>query len=388
MKDYKTALRGKFLKYEKRYAGRERLVALRLGIWNLQYALTSWRFSRHPHRSKALKIGLALSGGLGDYLVALNYVAHLERFLEGIPTRIELMTESKKRGLLQNLSGREVGNLSGRDHYFAYDLFLSLRRFPKVEWVDRKRIDRFPRLSELVTLYEDFERSRSSIFVPFHYNDSVANQHSVCENKIRFQQPDIGGRLGIGLDYIAPIPLPPDEDEVLRRLGLPEKFITINRGVDVTNLSPDNVKMWPLEYYNALIPMIKAKFPGVPIVQLGSSIERSPLMSGIDRNLVGETSLDDLKVILKRSFLHFDGEGGMVHLRHALKGGESIVFFGPTCREFYGYPENLNLRADLCSWCEWVHDDWNGVCLRSGGKAACMLALTPEDVMKEVNARW
>ena len=49
----------------------------------------------------------------------------------------------------------------------------------------------------------------------------------------------------------------------------------------------------------------------------------------------------------------------MVHARHFLGGGTSVVLFGPTDERFYGYPENVNLSRRFCPFaCELIDDDW------------------------------
>ena len=100
--------------------------------------------------------------------------------------------------------------------------------------------------------------------------------------------------------------------------------------------------------------MIHDEFPSLSIVQVGRENPESDLV-GTDIDLRDQTSFEELKVILKQSALHIDGECGMVHLNHAL-GGRSAVLFGPTNMDFVGYPENINVKAkDACPlWCEWV----------------------------------
>lgn len=84
--------------------------------------------------------------------------------------------------------------------------------------------------------------------------------------------------------------------------------------------------------------------------------------------------------------MHIDTEGGLVHLRHALGGGPSVVLFGPTSPQVYGYKENLNLRSDKCSVpCEWVVDDWLTRCPRRTDKHLCMCSLSPEYVAEQIN---
>ena len=108
-------------------------------------------------------------------------------------------------------------------------------------------------------------------------------------------------------------------------------------------------------------------------------------MSEIDINLIEKTSLPDLAGLLQNARLHIDCEGGLVHFRHALRGGKSIVIFGPTSPEFFGYSENINLRSSACPIpCEWLVKNWQDNCLRNSSKKSCMLNLHPEHVISEL----
>jgi len=166
---------------------------------------------------------------------------------------------------------------------------------------------------------------------------------------------------------------------ILKNTGLENRtYITVQRGVDETCQSRKSTKLWPKTYYDELIRRIHAEFPSLAIVQVGRENPESDLV-GVDIDLRGKTGFEELKIVLKQSALHIDGECGMVHLTHAL-GGRSAVFFGPTSIDFFGYPENINVKAkDACpSWCEWVTDDWQAQCLRGFDVPPCMERLTPE----------
>ncbi|WP_428073006.1 glycosyltransferase family 9 protein [Candidatus Avelusimicrobium faecicola] len=106
-------------------------------------------------------------------------------------------------------------------------------------------------------------------------------------------------------------------------------------------------------------------------------------LGNADKNLAGKTSLEEIKVILKHAFLHIDSEGGLVHLRHALKGGASCVFYGPTSPQVYGYSENISLCSNVCPiYCECYSRTWQKKCLR--GKRICMESITPQYALDKI----
>ncbi len=63
--------------------------------------------------------------------------------------------------------------------------------------------------------------------------------------------------------------------------------------------------------------------------------------------------------------------------------GQSIVLFGPTSKDIYGYDENINIKGNGCSsWCEWFTDDWHKKCLRGFEDAPCMTSIKPKTVLE------
>ena len=78
----------------------------------------------------------------------------------------------------------------------------------------------------------------------------------------------------------------------------------------------------------------------------------------------------------------------MIFLRHFLQGGVSVVLFGPTDINFFGYTENLNLSASLCDQpCEWIVKNWMEKCVKTGNEAECMRLLNPEKVFNTICER-
>ncbi len=383
--DYYVELNRKIAKYRALYGADFQKTAFRLAIWTARSAFR--RVAVKSERDeKALNVGFYFTGGLGDYLIAANYFGYLKRFVGDAPVKFSLFAETLGAARAAFVDPIDVRPFEPRH----FDLFISMMRFPLVERADRARIERFcPKLTALIDAYQAFEAEQPLIFARQPLGDGIANALSVVRGELRLQQPDVGGILGMGTDFDVEIPAPTDEDAILRKFGLDGKtFVTLNRGIDSSAKSAESTKMWPLDYYVRLVADLKRAFPERTFVQLGVSPERSPRIAGVDVDLVGKTNLDEVKILLKRAESHIDGEGGMTHLRRALKGGPSVVLFGPTEPALYGYPQNLNLRAPYCRACEWAAPNWSAVCPRTGGKAECMARLTPEFVVEKIVEFW
>lgn len=337
-----------------------------------------------------LNVAFKLTGGLGDLLISANYLEVLHGKLNSNQVRFHIyahrdikIARAVFKGLAYVASLHTIDEI--RDDCKDFDLFAEIQRYPFIRFQDRRRIYRYaPFLIEMIFLWERFRVENSRFWLRSPWFDGQ-NQIEVVNGRKRIQQPDVYGRLGIGEDYQANILIEQNEDVKLSQLNLEkEKYITVHRGVDA-KIDKDSNKLWPLQYYNLLIEYIKKNFPEYKIVQLGVNEKRCPEFKNVDLYLAGKTTLDDIKVILKHSKVHIDGEGGFVHLRNALHGGPSLVFFGPTSDKFYGYSQNLNMRGKGCPsehGCEWVRPDWQKRCVGNFTRNECLYSLSPETAFK------
>lgn len=177
------------------------------------------------------------------------------------------------------------------------------------------------------------------------------------------------------------------ESRLLNQWGLhPGEYITLQRGAYPTLNVKEVPKIWPVAYYEELVRLLKKCFPEKKIVQLGESKERCCEIRGVDLSLVGETDWEDLKVLLKNAWLHIDGECGMVHLRKMLHGGPSVVMFGPTSIDFYGYDGNINIASDACPhWCCKLTESAAERCLLKGEDInRCIHSIQPVHILDRI----
>jgi ADP-heptose:LPS heptosyltransferase len=135
--------------------------------------------------------------------------------------------------------------------------------------------------------------------------------------------------------------------------------------------------------------MFKNCYPDYKVVLVGEEYEKTDEITSQDIDLSGQTNFEELKTLLFHSALHVDTEGGLVHLRHAIKGGKSVVLFGSTDEDFFGYSENINIRTKACPMsCEWMTINWAVDCINKKEPFVCMESITPEMVLKEIKNEW
>jgi ADP-heptose:LPS heptosyltransferase len=187
-------------------------------------------------------------------------------------------------------------------------------------------------------------------------------------------------------------PLFPDNSDasnIMRKYNLEKNmYILLNRDVDAS-FTMQHPKLWPIEYYDRLIRLMKNKNPKLKMIQVGVR-RHNNTMTEIDYDLTGKTSLTEIKTILKNSRFLISGEGGLVHVMN-FTGGRSVVLFGPTDEKYFGYKDNLECvnRGECEEACNYIHEDyWRG-CMKGSVPSKCMKNLTPEFVFDRITTyQW
>ena len=390
-------LQEKLIHLQEKYSHRPRYCAWRMAFISLR-ALTKRFDGKVDSLSRCWgkqrdypAIVFSVKGGMGDLLLANNYIYCVRKYLNDANFNFKICYHALP--LLQAFCFPDVETGTKLDKMSGV-LKVELNRFPRVLAGDRKKLSQYsPRLGHLLVTWDNFFKHNRKFFDFMPQTDGLGNHYTQLLGAKRISQADIGGVLNMDEEYKAPIPMPSSgkERDILTKFGLNgDPFVTVQRGQGlVTNTSTNN-KLWPVEYYNTLVGLIKHQGPRYKIVQLGTSREGfNEDFEGADTNLRGKTNLEEIKVILKHSKLHIDCEGGLVHLRHALHAGPSVVLFGPTSPEVYGYKENLNLHSSACKYpCEWVTNDWLSRCARRKDKNCCMKKLEPQFVFEQINKRF
>ncbi|MDR1943048.1 MAG: hypothetical protein LBQ04_02910 [Endomicrobium sp.] len=383
--DYFKKLNNKINKYKAKYGNDQKKVAIRMAWWSLIYFIKGQEVKTIDHSQesqKFLRIGIAEGGGFGDNLFQLTYIKEIRKMFD-MPVIIDFYCLSYTA--FQNFPFIDNCYEYPSSHHKMdlYDVYIISRRFYTIHKFNEEKTKFFSK--EFYDFCKDCKNLTDRVFL-LGGTDNLFEQYALLFNKNRLEHPNVHGLLPI--TRYTPKYCQWDEKNfnILNQLKIENvRYITICRAVNSKHKN-SNPKLWPLHYYNQLIYKIKKHYPYIKIVQVGLS-DKFGLMEGVDICLVGKTSLDQIKVILKYSLLHIDGEGGLVHLKNFLNG-RSLVLFGPTNPEVFGYEENINLRSSVCKrCCEWVTRDWFNACLRDldAQYPLCMKALTPDIVFDSFN---
>lgn len=178
----------------------------------------------------------------------------------------------------------------------------------------------------------------------------------------------------LGYETRIPFRIKPGDDR--------QKIITVHDGFDVNSKSlvtkDRSTKQWNMEAWGELTHKLKQEFPKYLIIQLGSKTSR--VIPGTDECMIGKTTLTQAFDLLHKSAVHIDGDSGLVHAAARL-ATPSVVMWGSTPPEFYGYAQNMNIRSDVCARaCYGVQSTWMNDCAIGHATPLCMDEISVERV--------
>lgn len=318
-------------------------------------------------------------GGIGDAIMDTHFIKTIAS-MGRMPIQIDFYCRSYKQ-----FTGfpflRAAYPYSSYIDASRYDLVLTGHRFMIVSFMDEEKVSAYaPTLLEYCL--DSWKLASEQLSNDF--NNYRFTKYALMKGKNRLEQCDINNILPYSVKAPRYMPLAEDTLDTLDRLGLPHrKYIVINRAVD-GKFGEGHPKLWPMERYNELVRKIKEKHD-VMVVQIGDS-DAFGEIEGVDLNLVGQTSFEECKVILKNALLLVCSEGGLVHMNRWLYN-RSVVVFGPTLPEVFGYDSNINIRGTGCAdYCENLTSTWSQGCIKGFEEPPCICGVTADMVYEAVDS--
>jgi hypothetical protein len=338
-----------------------------------------WRRSQPRPPGSALSVMVVVSGGLGDLVIIGRFLRDLAATVEPFAFDVFTATPDLASWVFAGIPGfggaylDVMQDVSGS----SYDIRLFLNQlaivhYESVQWRQLKKAKRF---LEVVMEMGKVRRQGLEPYVQYHPRmDNGLARLAVYRGRSRrdflhyMAGLEYGGdRLNIEAD-----------DTIIERLRLVGKpYITVHNGFDTNFVISGQraTKCYP--HFADAVSRIKAARPDLTIIQIGTVT--SDAVESVDLNLIGKTNLKEVAGLLKKSILHLDNEGGLVHLS-ASYGGRCLVVFGPTPSDYFGYPDNINVDPVTCGGCWWIDELWMNRCIRGHENPACVYDQPPERV--------
>jgi ADP-heptose:LPS heptosyltransferase len=356
-------------------------------LWALRRYLMPWRLVAEARRLEAIRsegrlaIAITVSGGLGDLIVIARCVRDLAAEVEPFSFDVFAPSPGLAQWVFTAVPGFEhaypdtLDDISGQ----AYDLRLRMNQAVVVvqESIRWARLREAPRM--LNSVREMILSRRRRGLEPYIVNhprlDNGLARKVVYANRSR---NDFLHSM-VGIDYAGDQLAIGSDDTALERFGLTGRnFVTVHNGFDTNFVIAGQraTKCYP--HFAEVATGLKAARPDLIVVQIGTTT--SDPMPGVDLNLIGQTSLREVAGLLRATALHLDNEGGLVHLA-ACYGRRSLVVFGPTPSDYFGYPHNINVDPVRCGGCWWIDELWMDRCPRGMAQPECMFTQPPERIV-------
>ena len=288
---------------------------------------------------------------------------------------MEITYISKYRNIFEYVYCVDVSNSSCCENKF--DLFMKNCHVPLIVYWNPQKLEKIaPLLHSYILSVISFRQRYYGVID----GDKLWHLARVI-NKKRYNICDFEDKLGVLEPNNELISVPKNENEILKKFGLIKgKYIVVNRDVDI-NSNLNNFKLWPIENYNILLEMLRKRFD-FKTVRLGARDNKDIILT-VDKDLAGQTRLNELLVILKNAIMLISSEGGLVHLNHFI-GGISAVVYGPTDEKYFGYEGDIICvnRLPCRLPCQFISEDEN--CPLKSGIPQCMLNVTPQMVYQKI----
>lgn len=333
-------------------------------------------------KTQGIKIGIVRNGaGLGDTILLTSLITAIKEKWPESYLYLFISSENQRQFLARFKAIDKIIAISDKIDFNKASVELGLAKILSREYLDIVFLDRyvirgfFKKEAPLKYALDKIFNQYNLNFYNFPHNANCLLTFKKNEYEIRSVSSGLNispHRLTIILE---------DADYVYLK-NLPETFATIHHGADSKiyfkregNLQTKN---WFVDRWAMVRGFIKSN--GYDVIQIGV-LNDEYIPGAIDMR--GKTSVTEAAAILKKSVLHLDTEGGIVHLAKAVRT-KSIVLFGPTAVEFYGYKDNVNIQSGNCKNCWWSTPDWQIRCPLDSDVPKCMDAISVKTVTNSI----
>ncbi|NWK78270.1 glycosyltransferase family 9 protein [Aquitalea sp. LB_tupeE] len=336
--------------------------------------------------SNQISYSLRISGGLGDSIMIARMVRDLQKQL-GNHSIFDVYFHSPNsiRAFFCHIPGfRNVLNVEAfqaTQKFYTFSLNVNQYvSFCHISNFEENSLSHGQKLRQIISHTAKANKDIEKYIITHPSLDGEFSDIATEEGHRRYQY--LHEMLGIPYDgHRLQLDLTP---EVITEQGLQHKtYITIHDGWDTKFklVAHRPTKSMPLTTLESIVSQIKAKRPDLVIVQLGG--ETGADIKGVDINLKGKLSFKESMSILAGSRLHLDSESGLVHVGISL-GVKSVVMFGPTNLDWFGYTDNINIGPKECGNCWWSTDTWMDACPAGYDIPPCTASITADSVVNAV----
>jgi hypothetical protein len=316
-------------------------------------------------------IEILVLGGVGDLVVSLRWV---REFINELENDVKICIYSGQPKIAKWVLNAKSKNITYKDElrFQPGNSMPQLLIGHDIKMFHNNKLE-LSRLIKTRTLKQSFNLE----IVNHEKNEKT---HPVLGREVTSEAISAGKNRSNYIFFKTGLKYPGDLIELeIQDYPVPQRYITIHNGYDANFklLNESSTKNYP--HFEYIVKQIEEKLK-LPVVQLGISKTSKSLKSSI--NLLDKTTFQETAYVIKNSLLHLDIESGLVHLASAL-GTKSLVLFGPTPKEYFGYEGNINLSLLNCNPCWWLKNGWMAGCMLPSKSHMCLVELDPDFVLKQ-----
>lgn len=381
-------------KLRTRYPSSPRYAAWKLALWAAGKALSGKIIgeichTRPRYTDRFLHLAFLLRGGIGDVVLNIVWMDALIA-LADCSCHVTVFTNTPKscmEALCKQLSYvKAIHTLKTNIEFSSFDAVFDVMQNPQVKSCCEERLKHLSSpLRDYVLRLIGFQSSHSSFYLD--ENQALGIHYADVMGRFRRGQADFDGSLGLK-DSTFAFQAPLNREDLARRFGLPAVYFTIQREAGAY---AESTKLWAIAKYSALVEALCREYPAIPVVLLGLEKNFAAPQNLNEKlfDLRGRTNFKEFMSLVRYSRLHTGCEGLVPHLRHYLRGGPSIVLFGPSCARMLGYPENIALSGTECpNGCEGILSSWQSHCLKGFSSCRSLDEISVEQVMQKVREAY
>ncbi|WP_155936627.1 glycosyltransferase family 9 protein [Mesorhizobium ciceri] len=318
-------------------------------------------------------IAIRVTGGMGDHIVAVRFIRDLLSHFGH--AKIDVYSVTGGMGwLYEPLSNVSIIEAPKRVFNWVanrYLLALQITHTVDVVHLDSAAAQRWPKLAAMLQNIAPYRKTLSHAI--------KAHPHLDFHPALLAQFQNVGR--DTFLNHVSGVPFGghqyplPQDASLLQSVGLDRKpYITVHNSFSEESGRPRTTRDYP--FLDDVMKEVKLQLPSLAVVQVGVI---GGTLSSADYNLSSKTTQPQIASVVANSSMHFDMEGGLVHIASCV-GTPCCVVFGPTPIGYYAYPNNINISPRVCGNCWSITEDWQKTCLLGATEPPCMFTQPPKAV--------
>lgn len=328
-----------------------------------------------------LCVALNLGGGIGDFIFFQTWLKEFSKHI-GFDVEFYIFGGKTAELVFKNFPFvKKVFDEGLFKFFYACDLKLKLRHYPKVLFFNKYRVSKkFPIVQQFVLDCSEIVQTYGHILDHEPLYDGLWADIMVKKGFSRKTELFIGNTIfPFKRDLYCSFAIAEKDFDILEKFSLIEnKFITLHNGSNTNNIKTNSDRYmcnYPEKLFSEFCYLFKERYPNIKIVQIGHP-KSSKLLGGVDINLIGETSVMEAFAVLSRGSVHVDGDSGFVHANASMMGN-SVVYYGPTPVDYLKYDSNINIYNNTCKPCMWDSPLWFFTCLAGHQEPLCLSSISP-----------